>query len=148
MLKSSYHNKELQLIGRPFTSSFINFLTKECYWSIVLWKNSAYSDHKCITLHLEHLIEVRQCQNWSSAQLLLDQGKALFCLLFPGESPLLQILSDKGYYATKISNKPLIEGCQLMEASHITHCLWVWLFSDYTDHVLINMNLIHTDHIP
>ena len=63
MLKSLYYSKELQLIGRPFTSSFTNFLTKECYWTVVLSKNNAYPNYRCITLHLKHLLEVGQCQN-------------------------------------------------------------------------------------
>ena len=41
----------------------------------------------------------------SGAQLLIDQGKTLFCLLSPWEPSHLHTLSDRGHYATKISRR-------------------------------------------
>jgi len=61
MFQSPDHRIELLAICGVLLLGFIQVLTKECNWPLLLGQNSPYASSGGITLHLEDLREAREC---------------------------------------------------------------------------------------
>ena len=65
-------------------------LAEECHRALLLRQLSTQAHHRCITVHLEWLAEVRQLQHRCQSQLGFQLLKSMLLLLPPYKRPLNQ----------------------------------------------------------
>jgi hypothetical protein len=126
LLQGLNYGIKLLVIHGVFSLGLIHLLTEIGNMFIILAHNFSYCNSTRITPHLKFLFKIRQDQNWSLCDFLLQYIEAplgLFCP-FKRLVLLLHCIHNGCTNSIEVSDELPIETCQSMKAPYLKHAPW------------------------
>jgi hypothetical protein len=91
----------------------------------LLTENAPNANSERIAVYFEHLLKIRECQDWCLDHLLFDQLETDLYLMRPLELTTLETFCDGNDQGVEIPDESAVEGHQPMETPDVMQGLWL-----------------------
>lgn len=140
--------EELQCVDRPLPSNFIPFFAKECHGFPVLRKDCAHAQTGGVAFNLKEFLKIRQCEDGSCDQFVLQLVEALFFLRGPTKLAPLEAFRQRRSYGAEVADKSPVEGGETVKTAKLMDIARGWPFSDCSNLCFISMDTLRTYNLP